>query len=48
MRSVLCSVKKRKKVRRMGQVEIVSREQYTDLELDTKVELIRGGLYPGA
>ena len=41
MRSVFCSVKKRKKVRRMGQVEIVSREQYTDLELDTKVELIR-------
>ena len=41
MRSVICSVKKRKKVRRLGQVEIIGREQYTDLELDTKVELIR-------
>jgi transposase-like protein len=41
MRSVLRSVKKRKKKRRMGQVEIIGREQYGDLELNTKVELIR-------
>jgi transposase-like protein len=41
MGSVLRSVKKGKKVRRMGEVEILDREQYTELELDTKVELIR-------
>ena len=41
MRSVLRWVKKRKKVRRLGPVEIIAREQYADLELDTKVELIR-------
>ncbi len=41
MRSVLRSVKKRKKSRRLGEVEIVDREEYTGLELDAKVELIR-------
>ncbi len=41
MRSVLRWVKKGKKVRRLGRVEIIGREQYTDLELDAKVELIR-------
>ncbi len=41
MRSVLRSVKKRKKSRRLGEIEIVGREEYTGLELDTKVELIR-------
>ncbi len=41
MRSVLRSVKKRKKSRRLGEVEMVCREEYTGLELDAKVELIR-------
>jgi len=41
MSSVLRSVKKRKKVRKLGQVEIIRREAYADLELDAKVELIR-------
>ena len=41
MRSVLRSVKKRKKTRRLGQVDIIRREAYADLELDAKVELIR-------
>jgi transposase-like protein len=39
--SVLRSVKKRKKNRRLGEVEMVSRAQYAGLELDAKVELIR-------
>lgn len=41
MGSLLRSVTKRKKVRRLGQVEIIARSQYADLELDAKVELIR-------
>ena len=41
MESVLRSVRKRKKVRRLGEVEIVRREAYAELELDAKVELIR-------
>ena len=41
MGSLLRSVAKRKKVRRLGQVEIIARSQYADLELDAKVELIR-------
>ncbi len=41
MRSVLRSVKKRKKSRRLGEVEIIRREEYGDLELDAKVEAIR-------
>lgn len=41
MRSVLRSVRKRKKVRRLGEVEIVRREEYAELEVDAKVELIR-------
>jgi len=41
MGSLLRSVKKRKKVRRLGEVEIVRREEYGELELDAKVEMIR-------
>ena len=41
MGSLLRSVTKRKKVRRLGQVEIIARSQYADMELDAKVELIR-------
>ena len=41
MRSVLCSVRKRKKARRLGRVDVVRREDYGELELDAKVELIR-------
>ena len=39
--SVLRAVRKRKKVRKLGRVEIMRREDYADLELDAKVELIR-------
>ena len=39
--SVLRAVRKRKKVRTLGRVEIMRREDYADLELDAKVELIR-------
>ena len=39
--SVLRSVKKRKKNRKLGKIEIVRREEYAGLEVDTKVELIR-------
>ena len=41
MSSVLRSVKKRKKSRRLGEVEIIRREDYDELELDAKVEAIR-------
>ena len=41
MGSVLRSVKKRKKSRRLGEVEIIRREEYDELELDSKVETIR-------
>jgi len=44
MRSLLRSVKRSKKSRRLGRlgrVEIVRRAEYGDLELDTKVEMIR-------
>ena len=39
--SVLRPVRKRKKGRPLGPVDIVRREDYADLELDAKVELIR-------
>ena len=39
--SVLRAVRKRKKVRKLGAIEIIRREAYADLELDAKVELIR-------
>ena len=38
MRSLLRSVKKRKKRRVLGEVEVMSREEYSGLELDSKVE----------
>jgi putative transposase len=41
MGSVLRSVKKRKKSRRLGEVEIIRREDYDEFELDGKVEAIR-------
>lgn len=41
MSSVLRSVRKRKKSRRLGEVEIISREGYEEFELDAKVEAIR-------
>ena len=41
MSSVLRSVKKRKKSRRLGEVEIIRREEYAEFELDAKVEAIR-------
>ena len=39
--SVLRAVRKRKKVRKLGAIDIIRREAYADLELDAKVELIR-------
>ena len=41
MSSVLRPVRKRKKSRTLGPVKIIRREDYSDLELDAKVELIR-------
>ena len=37
MRSVLRSVRKRKKSRRLGEVDIISREEYTGFDVDAKV-----------
>ncbi len=39
--SVLRSVKKRKKNCKLGKIEVIDREEYRELELDAKVELIR-------
>ena len=41
MSSVLRPVRKRKKGRTLGRVDILRREDYAALELDPKVELIR-------
>ncbi len=41
MRSLFRSVKKRKKSRVLGEVEVMSREEYTGLDVDSKVEMIR-------
>ncbi len=41
MKSLLRAVKGRKKSRRLGEVEVVKREDYGELELDSKVEMIR-------
>ena len=41
MGSLLRSVKKRKKLCRLGEVEIVRHEDYGELALDAKVEMIR-------
>ncbi len=42
MSSVLRSLKACKKTKRLGRIEIVDRERYRELEVDMKVELIRG------
>ena len=41
MRSVLRSVRKRKKVRRLGEVNVINREAYAGFDLNGKVEAIR-------
>ena len=41
MRSVLRSVKKRKKSRHLGEVDIVNHEEYAEFDVDAKVEMIR-------
>ena len=41
MRSVLRSVRKRKKSRRLGAVAIISRAEYAGFAVDAKVEMIR-------
>ena len=41
MSSLLRSVKKRKKSRVLGEVDVLSREEYSGQELDSKVEMIR-------
>ena len=41
MSSLLRAVKKRKKSHVLGEVEVVSRDEYKGLELDSKVEMIR-------
>ena len=41
MSSVLRSVRKRKKGRTLGAVDVIDRAEYAELEVDAKVELIR-------
>ncbi len=41
MGSLLRTVKKCKKSRRLGEVEVMEREEYGELEVDSKVEMIR-------
>ena len=41
MRSVLRSVRKRKKSRRLGAVDVISRAEYAGFAVDAKVEMIR-------
>ena len=41
MSSVLRSVRKRKKGHTLGAVDVIDREEYAELEVDAKVELIR-------
>jgi len=41
MQSVLRSVQKRKKSRRLGKVDVVQREEYAEFDVDAKVEMIR-------
>ena len=45
MSSVLRSVRKRKKGHTLGAVDVIDREEYAELEVDAKVELIRS-LFP--
>ena len=46
MSSVLRSVRKRKKGRTLGAVDIIDRAEYAELEVDAKVELIRSLIVP--
>ena len=41
MRSVLRSVQKRKKTCRLGKANVISREEYAEFDVDSKVEMIR-------
>ena len=41
MGSLLRTARKRKKSRRLGEVEVVNRQGYADLDVDSKVEMIR-------
>ena len=41
MGSLLRRVKERKKTRRLGEVEVMEREEYRELEVDAKIEMIR-------
>ena len=41
MSSVLRSIKKRKKSRRLGEVEVIGRDEYAEFDVDTKAEMIR-------
>ena len=41
MGSVLRTVRKRKKSRRLGKPEVMAQEKYGELEMDVKVEMIR-------
>ena len=41
MSSVLRSVRKRKKGRTLGAVDVINRAEYAELEVEAKVELIR-------
>ena len=41
MGSLLRSVKERKKSRRLGEVEVMEREEYGEPEVDSKVEMRR-------
>jgi putative transposase len=42
MGSLLRPVQKRKKSRRLGEVEVIDRSEYEEMDLDTRVELILG------
>jgi putative transposase len=42
VRSVLRSFRRRKKSRRLGNIAVVGREEFGEMELDAKVEMIRG------
>ena len=41
MGSLLRTAKKHKKSRRLGEAEVMGREEYEELEVDAKVEMIR-------
>ena len=41
MSSVLRSVKKRKKSRRLGEVQVIRRDEYAEFDVDAKAEMIR-------